>query len=514
MVKESSKRIAKNTAMLYFRMLLTMIVSLYTSRIVLSTLGVEDFGVYNIVGSIVAMSAIITNTFTGAIQRFLSFEIGANNPEKLKKVFSISLTLQLLIAVLIFVLAETIGLWMLNTKLVIPPERMDAARWVFQFSVLSFIIATIQAPFNASLIAHENMKVYAYVSILEVTLKLLLVFLLTRLHYDKLVMYAVLMFSVSFLIAAIYRFYSRSKYQECRFAFSWDKKLFKSMLEYSGWNLYGSLSMIALDQGINILINLFFGPALNAARGIAMNVRTAVYGFFYNFQLSVNPQIIKAYASNEKEHMMKLVFQSSKFSFFLLFFIVSPILIETPYLLDLWLVKTPDHAILFCQLILINTLIECLSGPLGTAASATSKIKGFQLIIGTLMLLGFPMAWIALSLGYSAESTVVVLIIVSCLSFVARLFVLKGLIGLPIRSFLDKIIVPILLVVILFCILPLATLSTMPSGLPRFLLNGFLSVILNSSTIYIFGLNKEERDFLIKSLKQKLLRNKEINPPH
>ena len=314
-----------------------MLVSLYTSRVILNTLGVEDYGIYNVVGGVVSMFAFFNSAMSSATQRFLSDEIGKGDFVQLRKTFNATQVIHIGIAVFIFILAETVGLWFVKTYLVIPPERLEAAIWVYHFSVLSFMVSIIQVPYNATIIAHERMNVYAYVSIIEVSLKLLIVFMLRWITYDKLKLYGILHFGVVFIIAAIYRVYTRRNFEESKFEFVKDQKLYKTLISYSVWNLFGNIAGVAKGQGVNILLNIFYGPVVNAARGIAMQVQAAVNSFVSNFQMAVNPQIIKSYAADEREYMYSLVIRGSKFSFYLLFFLSLPIMIEVDQILKLWL---------------------------------------------------------------------------------------------------------------------------------------------------------------------------------
>jgi O-antigen/teichoic acid export membrane protein len=505
MAKESSKLIAKNTAMLYFRMLFTMGVTLYTSRIVLSALGADDYGLYNVVGSIVTMSVVITTAISNATQRFLSFELGSNNLQKLKQVFSLSITISVILALFILILAETVGLWFLNNKLVIPPERMHAALWVYQFSIFSFLLSILQTPFNASIIAHEEMKVYAYVSILEVLLKLSAVSLLVSVLMDKLILYALLMFSISFVVMMIYRIYCSRHFKECRFRFYWDKELFKSMMGFAGWNLFGTLSSVCMDQGINILLNIFCGLGINAARGVAVNVKTAIYSFCYNYQTAVNPQIVKSYAANDKNYMIKLILQSSKFSFLLLFMIVCPVLIETDYILDLWLKDVPAYSVIFCRLILILVLVDCFAGPLGTAAAATKNIKIYSISTGLILIMGLPISWVFLHYGFAPQVTLVVHIFIAILALGARLLVLKKLISLNISIFIKEVILRILPVCLISLVIPLISMNFFHYGFLRFLFVGFGSVLINGISIYYLSFDTEERCFVTNLVRTKFL---------
>jgi O-antigen/teichoic acid export membrane protein len=318
-LENNNKRIARNTLLLYFRMLLTMAVSFYTVRVVLDTLGVRDYGIYNVVGGVVTMFSFLSATMASASQRFFAFEIGRKNFEQLKKTFGITMTIYFIIGLVILILAETVGLWFLNTRMTIPLERLEAARWVYQFSILSFMVTMFSIPYNAAIVAHERMNAYAYVSIMEVLLKLGAVYMLVAFSFDKLKLYSILIFVVISITSMTYRIYCRKNFEECRVSFYWEKGLFKEIVTYSGWNLFGALASIFNNQGINIMLNLFFGPVVNAAQAIAYQINTAINQFVQNFLMAARPQITKYYANGELEQMLKLVFQSSKISFFLLF---------------------------------------------------------------------------------------------------------------------------------------------------------------------------------------------------
>ena len=375
----NNKRIAKNTLFLYIRMIITMGVSLYTSRIVLSTLGVEDYGVYSVVGGVVAIFSSLNSTMAGAVQRFLNFEMGKNNHARLNKVFNTSIIIHVGIAVIIFILVELIGTWFLNSKMNIPNERLVAANWVLQFSLLTFIVNIISVPYNAVIIANEKMKVFAYISIIDVTLKLIIVFMLTLFNYDKLIMYSILMFLVSVIIRLIYGIYSKQNFEECRFKWLWDTPVFKEMTSFAGWNLIGVTSTLARTQGVNIVLNLFYGTVVNAAMGIANQVRQALELFVNNFTTALKPQITKSYALGDLKYMMDLVFQGTRFAIYLLFLITFPILLETDYILNIWLKNVPAHTIIFVQLVTVIVIIETLSKTLIQTMFAYGKIRNYQI---------------------------------------------------------------------------------------------------------------------------------------
>jgi len=483
-------------------------VSLYTSRIVLNTLGVEDFGIYNVVGGVVTMFSFLNAAMSSATQRFLSFELGKENYKQLQKVFSMSLNIHVLIASVIFVLAETIGLWFLNAKLNIPAERMEAANWVYQFSILSFMVTVISVPYNAMIIAYERMNVYAYVSILEVVLKLIIVFMLQWFGYDKLKFYAILVFSISLLIRLVYGIYCNRNFKESRYVFSWDKSLYTTLMSYAGWNLWGNVAGVMFTQGINILLNIFFGPAINAARGIAYQIRGAVTGFVTNFQMAMNPQIIKSYASGNQNYMHQLIFQGAKYSFFLLLLLSLPILFETPLILKIWLKIVPDYTVIFTRLVLVNILIDCISGPLMTAAQASGKIKVYQSVVGGLLILILPISYLFLKLGYSPQVTLYVSISISIIALFSRLWILRPLVHLSILKFTQFVLVPILMVSLVAVIPPLLTTYFMNPGILAFFIVSSISVLSVLLSIYSLGLERKERVYMKNKVRQYLFKRR------
>ena len=496
--------------MLYFRMLLTMAVSLFTVRVVLSTLGVVDYGIYNVVGGIVVMFSFLSGTMASASQRFFAFELGRNDTVQLKRTFSLTITIYVVISVVVLLLAETIGLWFLNNKLVIPVERMEAANWIFQFSILSFLATMMTIPYGAAIIAHENMNVYAYVSIIEVALKLVIVYVLVLFSYDKLKLYACLMFATTFIITFIYRTICKRKYQECSFQFYWDRGLFNTLMSYSGWNLFGATAGILNNQGINILLNMFFGPIVNAARAIAYQISGAVNQFVSNFTTAVNPQITKYYAAGEKTRMVDLVFQSSKVAYFLLFFLSLPVLLETNFILNLWLKKTPEYVVLFTRLVIITALIDALSNPLITAALATGKIKKYQIVVGGMLLLNLPVSFCFLKLGFMPEVTMYVAIVISTICLFLRLQMLKGMVGLSISDYFKKVIRAIISVSVVAYGIPIFLSFQMEESLIRFIIVGITGVTTSITTIYFLGLSANERQFIIQIIKSRVISR--INP--
>ena len=411
----NNRKIAKNTLLLYFRMLLTMAVSLYTSRIILNTLGVEDFGIYNVVGGVVAMFSIISGSLSAAISRFITYELGREGYDRLKVIFSSAVTIQVILAFLICILAEVGGVWFLNTQMNIPVERVVAANWVLQCSIFTFMINLISIPYNAAIIAHERMKAFAYVSILEVVLKLLVAFALYIVIFDKLKVYAVLLLIVALIIRFVYAYYCKRHFKECTYRFIYDKEVLREMAGFAGWNLIGSSAGVLKDQGVNIVINLFCGTTVNAARGIAVQVNNATQSFVRNFMTALNPQITKSYASSDSEYLMKLLYKGSRLSFYMLLLLSLPIIIETDCILSVWLKVVPEHTVNFVRLILVLAMCESISLPLITVMLATGKIRNYSIIVGGLNMMNFPFSYLLLYWGFEPEST-------SCYCYFSRLF--------------------------------------------------------------------------------------------
>ena len=512
---ENNKRIAKNTLILYIRMLFVMLVSLYTSRVVLNILGVEDFGIYNVVGGVVVMMNVINSAMSVSTQRYLTFELGKKNLEQFKKTFSLCMTIFIGLSILIVILGETIGLWFVNEYLVIPQERMVAANWVYQFAVFSCVCSLLNTPYNATIIANEKMQVYAYISIVEVILKLAIVYLLIIVPFDKLASYGALTFVSSLVITLIYHYYCTRKFKEARYEFNWDKKLFHQLAAYSGWNLFGSLSGVAKGQGLNILINMFFGPSVNAARGIAYQVNGVVSSFFSNFYMAVRPQITKYYAQDKKEEMYKLVFNSSKMSFFLIILISLPIVIEAPVIIKLWLGQTPEYVVPFMRIIIMITAIDAMSTPLMTAIHATGKNRTYQLAVGIIMIMTLPISYVFLKLGYSAISVFIVSLILSIISLFVRLYISYRQVGISFRNFTLDVIFRSFITALLSSIVPLIMHVVMPLSLVKTILVCLVCIISTLCVSYLIGLNSEEKKSVIAFIRKKIsvIRYAKINRP-
>jgi len=493
MPSSATTRIAKNTLMLYFRQILIMLVSLYTVRMILETLGAEDYGIYNVVAGVVTMFSFLSNSMATASQRYFSFELGRGDFEQLKRVFNLGLLIYVMIGVLVLLLAETIGLWFVNNKLLIPLERKSAALWVYQFSIVSFLFTILSSPYMAIIIAHEDMNIYAYVSIVEVLLKLVTVFLLNFFAFDKLTLYGILILVVAIINTTIYRIICMKKYRECQFSFYWNKDLFKEIAGYSGWNLFGALAGIFKYQIVNILLNQFFNPVVVAARSIASTVNNAAVSFSLNFSTAIRPQIIKNYATGQKEAMLSLLFRGSKSTYLLMYIFVLPLVLEMPVILGLWLKNPPEYTVLFTRLILLGVLIDSLSYPIATAAQATGKIRMYQSVIGGIILLNVPISWIVLQTGASPYSVQIVSIVITFIAFIVRLLILKQLVDFSIRRFIRMVLIPVCVISIVSAVLPITLCYFLIQNILRLCLVISISIISVAVCSYYIGLNKEER---------------------
>lgn len=497
----NNRRIAKNTLLLYFRMIFMMLVSLYTSRVVLDTLGVEDYGIYNVVGGVVAMFGFINGAMSTSTQRYLTFELGRGDAACLRRVFCTSLFIHALISLLVVILAETAGLWFFYHKMVIPAARMDAAMWVYQFSILATVVMIMSVPYNASIIAHERMSAFAYISVLEVVLKLLVVYLLQIGSWDKLALYAVLIFVVQLGIRALYGMYCSRHFDETRFRRLWDKTLFREMLGFAGWNLWGNCAGVAFTQGVNLLLNMFFGPVVNAARGISVQVQAAISQFSINFQTAMNPQITKSYAVHDYDYMHSLIFRSSKFTFYLLLLLSLPVMLETDSILRLWLGTVPEHTVTFIRLMLCVTIIDSVANPLMISASATGRVRLYQGVVGGILLCILPLSYLVLKLGGHPTSVFVVHLCVCIVVFIVRLYIIRPMIRLSLRNYCRRVVVPCLSVALLAVILPLVLRILLPEGIPAFLAVCLICLLCVSLAAYWLGLSISERTFIRNKVK-------------
>lgn len=495
---EKTKRIAENTLFLYLRMLFSMLVSLYTSRVVLNTLGIEDYGIYNVVGGFVAMFSLISSSLSVSTSRYLTFELGKRDERRLCEVFSTSMFIHGVLAVTVLLLSETAGLWFLNTCMVIPTGRLEAANWVFQASVISFILGLFCVPYNASIISHERMAAFAYLGILDVILRLLIVLFLScsSCRFDRLVMYSLLSLAVTVLFQCVNVLYCRKRFVECRFRMTFDKCYWKDMGAFAGWNFIGCTAGLLKNSGVDILLNLFIGPVLNATRGIAGSVGNAVSSFSSNFMTALNPQITKSYASGDYGYMMSLVERGSRFSFYILLVLALPILFETEFVLTLWLKDYPGHTVNFVRLILVAAMFDILSNTLITLQLATGKVRNYQLTVGGTLMMNFPLSYVCLYWGFPPESVLIVAIVVSFCCLLLRLYFLHGMAGLSIKSYLKNVCLNVFLVAIVASVVPFGLYWKMTDdGWLRFGIITVSCLLSSIAAVYLVGCTKREKFF-------------------
>lgn len=499
---DNNKRIAKNTLLLYFRMLFLMVVSLFTSRVILNTLGVEDFGIYNVVGGIVAMFTIISGSLTSAISRFITFELGKGNKEKLSTIFSTSVNIQLGLSFLIVLIGEFAGVWFLNTQMVIPPDRVEAANYILQCSLGIFVLNLLSVPYNSTIIAHEKMGAYAYISILDITLKLVVAYAIMLSPYDRLVSYGILLLLEALVIRVIYGIYSKSNFEECSYHFVRERKVLKEMVSFAGWNFLGVTAGTLNTQGVNILMNLYFGVAVNAARGIAVQASAAISQFVQSFTTAVNPQITKSYAAGDMEYMQSLVCQSSKFSAFLFLLMAVPLTVETPMIFDIWLKNPPAYAVLFFRLGLLGILMDSVfSNSLMTAIFASGDIKKYQVYVTIWGGMVFPLTWIAYKLGATPEYTYILYFLMYCVVLYVRLHVVQQKVQLPVRKYVMTVLVRFVPVAFLSFLLPVVITFIMAPSILRIIITTIISLIMTVFIIYMIGLTTDERQMIISKLR-------------
>lgn len=494
----STKRIAKNTLMLYFRQILILLVSLYTVRVVLNTLGAEDYGIYNVVAGVVVLFSFVNNAMATATQRFLNYSLGENDKKKTQEVYSASLIVHLGIAAIFVLLAETVGLWFVSNKLNIPEARRAATAIVYQFTIITTVFNILRVPYNAVIIAYEKMSFFAWLSILESLLKLAIVFLLVLSGIDRLVFYAFLMTAVALIILCFYKLYCNRTFEIARYSKVTDISLVKKILSFSGWSLFGAVANVANSQGTNIVLNMFTNVTVNAAMGIANQVNSAVYSFVGNFQTAFNPQIVKSYASNDSGYFINLVCRTSKFSFFLLFFIAFPLYVNAEFILTIWLKNVPEFTVPFVRLILIWSLIEAINGPLFMAIQSTGKIKIYQLIVGMINLSNIPLLIFSFSVGGGPLWLMYIKISLNLFALVFRIYLCYKLIGLPVKRFvLDSLFRPFLVCILsVICLLFCKQVLVFFKGLSFVFVTTIACFIFTCISIFIFGMTKTEFDGL------------------
>ena len=494
---ENNKRLVKNTFALYCRTAIVMVVSLIVTRYLLKVLGEEEYGLYNVVASVVVMFTFLNASMTQAIQRFITYELGRDNLNGLKTVFSMSFITQLLMIIALVILCEVIGVWFINYKLKIDPERLLAANWAFQFSILTFCINFLRVPYESTVIAYERMSFFAYASIVDAIIKLTLVFLLYISPADKLVTYSALLAAEAALMYFVYRFYCRKNFDACHFHFVWDKIIFVDLLSFSGWSVCGSAANIATQKGFVFLLNYYVGLVANAAMGVATQVSTAVNAFVNGFQTSFRPQIVKAFAQGERSYLMELVIKTSKFSFILVFIPAIIIIANAPFILKIWLTDVPEYTVSFCRLILICCIIDGLTGPYNCAIMATGSIRNYQIAISISFALDLVLCWLFLAQGMSAHYILLFRVLTrGFVNMAIGLYSLKKQIGFSIGVYFNKVLKPITFFLLVF--MPLIFVIMRNSiGWERLVIISCYSVLIGGIMSLFIMLNRDERRYLI-----------------
>lgn len=499
----NNKQIAKNALALYFRMIVMMLIGLYTSRIVLNALGVTDYGIYNVVGGFVTMFSLISGSLVGTIQRSLTFELGSGNKERLQRTFSTSIYVLLGLSIILVFLLEGIGIWYLNNKMVIPNDRLYAAHWCFHLSVFTFLLSLVNTPYVASIIAHERMDIYAYFTILDAVFKLLICFAIVHSPIDRLILYALLLCFVNVVNQLIYLIFCKKHFEECNFKWIFDNTLFKDLFSFAGWSFLGNSAAVLRTQGATLLLNWAGGPAVNAANGIANNICNIVNNFVSSFTQAFNPQITKRYAACEYESLMRLLIFGSKYSYYLLLILALPILFNTHFVLFIWLGQVPEHTVMFVRLIFLFMFAEAVSRPIITAKNATGKIRNYQIVVGGTLLLMLPLSYVGIKLGLSVEVVPFCNVLTASLAILARMYMLKG--DFPCWSssvYFQKVILNVLSVTIVASVLPYISYKFFDEGWLNFLVTSTLCIICSFVSIYYLGCAKQERILIVSKVSE------------
>lgn len=505
MVDNSSnnKRIAINTILLYVRMFVTMLVGLYTSRVVLDALSVEDFGIYNVVGGFVSMFAIVRSGLVSSTQRFITFYLGKGDNRELNRTFSTITLIYVFLCIIVLVFAEAGGEWFIENKLTIPENRLTAARWVFQFSLFTLVVTLLSNSYNSLIIAHERMKAFAYITIYEVIAKLAVAYILFVTSYDKLIVYAALLSVVQITVPVLYFVYCQRNFRdEIKLCWTFDWKKVKVIYSFAGWSMMGGIASIGFTQGLNMLLGTFFTPVVNAARGVAVQVQSIITQFVTNFQMAIDPQIIKSYARGDIQYMGSLISTSARFSYYLLLLVSLPVMLEAEFLLDLWLVKVPEYTPLFFRLIIITAMFDAISNPYGKAIHATGKIRNYQLICSSLLIAIVPVAYIVLKLGGAPYTVFVVHIVLGFVVMICRILLANKVIVVSFLEFTKHTASPIVIVTMIAVLLPIATHYYIANDIIRFFVVGFTSVVMVCICIFLFGITPSERRMVTEKIKK------------
>lgn len=500
----NNKRIAKNTLFLYMRMIIVMGITLYTTRALLTYLGVEDYGVYNVVCGFVSMFGFLNTSMANGTQRFYNYEIGKNGEAGVSKIFSHAVIIQIAMAVVILFVVETFGLWYLNNKMVIPDGRFGAAMWIFQFSMVQLFFVMVTVPYSAAVMAYEKMNFYALVSIIDAVLKLVVVFLLPYAPFDTLVYYGALMTLISVLNFVLNRGYSKRNFKNILFCPQWDKSLFGSMLSFSGWNIFGSVSHMMQNQGVNLILNAFWGTLVNAANGVAHQVNSAVNSLTAGFVTAVRPQMIKSYASGNIGYLKKMYYSVSKLTFFLVMILAVPLIGEIDTILEVWLGrgKYPEMTALFCQLTMFMTLCNSYATPTSVIIHATGNMKKFQIVVSTVTLMIIPIAYVAAKLGCEAPSIIFFSVMITIAAQIVRLILIKEQVKFPIIDYCKKVFFPTWSVLIIALVVAFTLHSFTPENILWSVLRMGISVLVSGIFIFVLGINKSEKELVMSFVKK------------
>jgi len=476
-------------------------INLYTSRIILEAIGESDYGVYNVVGGFISMFSIISASLSTAISRYLMVSLEKDSIDKLKNVFSTSIIIQLILGIIVIILVESFGIWFLNYKMNIPENRMIAANWVLQFSLFTFVFNLLNVPYNAALIAHERMKAFAYIGIFEGFTNLLVAFLIQWSSCDKLILYSGLMCIVAVIVRLAYWIYCKNNFQECFFHFKIDKNQLKEMFGFAGWNFIGSISGILRSQGLNILFNIYNGTVINAARGLSVQVETAVTRFSSSFYTAVQPQITKSIATDEKKQACELACRSARLAFFLLCILCLPIIFNSNFILTIWLKDVPEYTSQFVEVILFYTLIESFSQPLIQLMLGNGKIKKYQIVVGSVILLNFPLGWFLLYIGISPVIVQASIIFFSIIALFIRTYMLKSMIDFPIGFFYKDTVFRCIFILLIISIIATIVKTIAHTDFQGFIISTLIIEISAFIAISIFGLSRNERNLIFSKLK-------------
>ena len=502
-IETNNKRIAKNTLLLYIRMGIVTIVTIFSSRIILQALGVVDYGIYGVVGGVVAFLGILQSSISAATSRYLNYDLGAKDFDALNKDFSASLNIYAIIAGVVLLLGETLGLWFVNTYLNIPLQRMYAANVVYQCTLVMCVMSLLTAAYSASVFAHERFGFYAWYSVIDVFVKLGAAYLVFLMEFDHLIIYILLITVIHVSINLVIFIYSHINFSECRIRFFYEKKTYVKITAYSGWNLFGTGAGLVMGQGVNILLNIFFGPTVNAARNIAYQVSGAINQFFVSFYSAARPQVIKYFAEDNLFEMHKLVSRTARFAFYLGLLIAIPIFIELPYVIQLWLGQKPEFVVCFTKLTIIICLIDCLSNPLMTACLAADNIRGYQLGVSLINFMTLPLAYLAILIFNTPESVFIVTLVIAFLALLGRAYYAQKLVDLKISYYFKNVIFRILPITIISPIVPLVVSQKMGESFLRLLLTTLVSILCTAITVWFLGMNLNERRIILGYIKKK-----------